>query len=279
MANNTQLNPGNSGDVIATVDIGTFTAYPTTGKAPTGVLYFSTSTGVVPAPVTNANPLGVNVAQVGAAALALGQGTMAGSLPVTIASNQSNLPANVTQISGTALTLGQKAMASSVPVALASDQSAIPVSQSGTWNATINTALPTGTNTIGAVTVPATSTGGKTIGRQVPSTSAGILIKTGATQLFGFYALNYQTTTASAYLKLYDLASAPTTGTSAVTASFHIPPTNFATVNSPAGLWISFGDVTGLQFTNGLGIAVTGALADADTSAPPGQVILDFVYK
>jgi hypothetical protein len=47
---------------------------------------------------------------------------------------------------------GQKAMASSVPVVVASDQSAIPASQSGTWNVIVNTALPTGANTIGAVT-------------------------------------------------------------------------------------------------------------------------------
>lgn len=40
---------------------------------------------------------------------------------------------NLTQVGGSAITLGQKTMANSVPVVLASDQTAIPVSQSGTW--------------------------------------------------------------------------------------------------------------------------------------------------
>ena len=65
---------------------------------------------------------------------ALGQLTMAASMSVAIASNQSNLPTNNAQWGGVATSLGQKAMASSVPVTLSSDQSALPVSQSGTWN-------------------------------------------------------------------------------------------------------------------------------------------------
>lgn len=51
------------------------------------------------------------------------------------------------QVGGVAITLGQKTMAASLPITIASDQSAIPVSQSGTWN--INNisgtiSLPTG---------------------------------------------------------------------------------------------------------------------------------------
>lgn len=110
---------------------------------------------------------------------ALGQTTMANSLPVALASNQSALP--ITDNSGsltvdapvgtpafvrlsdgsaaiTALpitdnsgsltvdstqfpaSLGQKAMAASYAVVIASDQSAVPASQSGTWN--IGTVTP-----------------------------------------------------------------------------------------------------------------------------------------
>lgn len=166
-------------------------------------------------------------------ATVLGQDTMANSLPVVIASDQSAIPAsqsgtwNINNVSGTVSlptgaatettlasidgklnSLGQKAMAASAPVVLASDQSAIPVTdnggsltvdgtvaatQSGTWNITnisgtvslptgaatettldaiktavelidnavsgselqvdVVAALPTGTNTIGAVNV------------------------------------------------------------------------------------------------------------------------------
>lgn len=46
-----------------------------------------------------------NVDQIGGAALALGQTTMAASLPVTMASNQGNISTNVAQIAGTAPTV------------------------------------------------------------------------------------------------------------------------------------------------------------------------------
>jgi hypothetical protein len=45
----------------------------------------------------------VNIAQVGGAAIALGQATMAASLPVVIASNQTAVPDNITQMAGSSL--------------------------------------------------------------------------------------------------------------------------------------------------------------------------------
>jgi hypothetical protein len=106
----------------------------------------------------------------------LGQKTMAGSLAVTLASDETPLPVtqsgtwNITNITGTVslptgaateatslaisgklpATLGQKAMVDSLAVTLANDQSALAVSQSGTWN--INNisgtiSLPTGAAT------------------------------------------------------------------------------------------------------------------------------------
>ena len=63
---------------------------------------------------------------------------------------------------------GQQTMANSLPVVIASNQTAVPISdnggsitvdgtvaatQSGTWNVTVNTALPAGTNNIGDVDV------------------------------------------------------------------------------------------------------------------------------
>lgn len=67
----------------------------------------------------------VNLTQVGGDAVALGQGLMAASLPVVLASDQSNVPANIEQIGGGALALGQALMAGSIPVVLASNQSAL----------------------------------------------------------------------------------------------------------------------------------------------------------
>jgi hypothetical protein len=73
-----------------------------------------------------------NLAAVGGSAISIGQATMANSLPVVIASNQSNLPENLTQVGGSALTLGQTTMANSIPVTFASNQSTLTVSSPAT---------------------------------------------------------------------------------------------------------------------------------------------------
>lgn len=58
--------------------------------------------------------------------------------------------ASLSSIDGKLNSLGQKTMAASVPVVIASDQSAVPASQSGTWNinnVTGTVSLPTGAST------------------------------------------------------------------------------------------------------------------------------------
>ena len=88
----------------------------------------------------------------------LGQASMAASVPVVIASNQSAVPVTAT-ISGTpnvAITgpLGQAAMAASVPVVIASNQSAVPVS--GTfWQATQPVSIAATVTIAGTVTANA----------------------------------------------------------------------------------------------------------------------------
>ena len=69
----------------------------------------------------------VNVAQVGGAAIALGQAAMAASVPVVIANNQSNVPTNLAQVGGAAIALGSALGAASVPVVIASDQGNVPI--------------------------------------------------------------------------------------------------------------------------------------------------------
>lgn len=64
-----------------------------------------------------------NIDQVGGSALALGQTTMAASLPVAIASNQGNVPINNAQVSGTAIdTNSGTKSAGTQRVVLATDQ-------------------------------------------------------------------------------------------------------------------------------------------------------------
>ena len=89
---------------------------------------------------------GVNVATVSSTGAVKVDGS-AVTQPVsgTVTANQGGAPwsQNVTQVGGTALALGQTTMASSVPVAIASNQSAIPVTMaSNVLNAANSTTTP-----------------------------------------------------------------------------------------------------------------------------------------
>lgn len=75
---------------------------------------------------SNQSNLPTNFVQVGGVALGFGQAVMATSLPVAIASNQSNVPFNLAAVGNTTFTLGQAIMATSIPVAIASNQSNVP---------------------------------------------------------------------------------------------------------------------------------------------------------
>lgn len=138
-----------------------------------------------------------NLTAVGGAAVTLGQKVMSASVPVVIASDQSNLPVaqfgswtvavsnfpatqpvsgtvtanqggapwsqNLTQIGGAALSEGQKAMAASIPVVVASDQSAIPIS------GTVTTSPPANASTnLAQVGGAAISEGQKAMAASVP---------------------------------------------------------------------------------------------------------------
>lgn len=91
-----------SGDIYA-LSLTTAGALRTDSSATTqpvsGTVAVSSISGTV-AVTQSTSPWVDNLTQVGGSAIALGQTTMSASLPVAIASNQSNLPTNITQISG-----------------------------------------------------------------------------------------------------------------------------------------------------------------------------------
>ena len=104
---------------------------------------------------------------------------------------------NVTEIGGSALALGQTTMANSIPVTFASDQSALPVSQSGSWTVT---ALQ-GTSpwvVSGTVTLSEDMNWG-TVGSNTLRTAAEIGNATGAAD-FNFGAVGAQTLRTAAEL-------------------------------------------------------------------------------
>lgn len=106
------------------------TAAPTYSTGQTSPLSLDTA-GNLRVLTTPSGTQAINVSQWGGVATTLGQKAMASSVPVVIASDQSNLPANITQVGGAALSLGQKTMSASVPVTLASDQGPINVQIGG----------------------------------------------------------------------------------------------------------------------------------------------------
>lgn len=63
----------------------------------------------------------VNLVAVGGAPVALGQAAMAASIPVVVASNQSNLPVNLTQVAGAAVSQGHGVAATAIRVELPTD--------------------------------------------------------------------------------------------------------------------------------------------------------------
>jgi len=141
LANNTQLNTGSGGDIIVDLDLSNFVSYPTTGKLPLSAIYVGASTGSAPTPLSNANPLPVSLQNaIPAGSAVIGAVTQSGSWTVTVSGTSAF---NLSQVGGSAVALGQTTMAASVPVALASNQSALAVSQSGSW-----TVSGTGTFTV-----------------------------------------------------------------------------------------------------------------------------------
>jgi len=124
-------------------------------------------------------------------------------------------------------------------------------------------------------TVTATVTAG-TINPVVPATpyfvnsaasTNGALILTGTSGLQSFYATNTGATVA--FVKLYNKATAPTVGTDVPEMIIPVPAA-VSGVPGVATLPIGF---NGFRFALGLGIAITGAVADTDTTAvAAGQV-------
>lgn len=94
------------------------------------------------------------------------------------------------------------------------------------------------------------------------------LIKGSATQMFGIAVAN--ASGATVYVKLYNKATAPTCGTDTPVRTLLVATaTNYESVRSDYGI----------QFPLGLGICVTGAIGDADTTATAVGAAIDVVYR
>ena len=151
----------------------------------------------------------------------------------------------------------------------------------------INAALPTGANTIGAVNIAASQT------IAVTQATAASLAATVTPVTPTPFALNSAATTnatsvkasagtlftatvsnsgaAAAFLKLYNLATAPTVGTSVPVLTVPVPLSGIVSLNLGH---------SGHRFATGIALAITNLVADTDTTAVAAnqvKVILDYI--
>ena len=97
----------------------------------------------------------------------------------------------------------------------------------------------------------------------IAASTNATLVRSVPTALQGIVAVN--TGTAAAYLKLYDTAAAPTPGAGTPLMTVPLP------VNQPVLL------DTSVAFLSGLGFTITGAVADADTTAAPAGGVVNLL--
>ena len=113
---------------------------------------------------------------------------------------------NQTQVGGSALALGQTTMASSVPVAIASNQAAVPASESGTW--TVQPGNTANTTPWLIQDVPGTSGGTPVCYLAAAASTNATNCKNAAGQVYLYHLEN--TTSTLYYLRMYNLTTAPT---------------------------------------------------------------------
>ena len=138
-----------------------------------------------------------------------------------------------------------------------------------TVNSNIIAALPAGTNTIGKVSAGSSTTGGLTTFTLISAaTTNATSVKATAGTVYSLQASN--TGAAVAFIKLYNLATAPTVGTSVAVKTLILPV--------GGGIVMSTADI-GLAFGTGIAIATTGIATTADVTAVAlAQVVINIDY-
>lgn len=186
-----------------------------------------------------------NIGLVGlaAGAAAIGSVTIGAAIPAganVIGALTANQSVNVAQMGGVATTMGSGVTGAGVQrVVLATD-----------------VALPAGTNAIGAVTAtPATPASTGSLINSAATTNAQN-VKNTAGQLYSVTASN--SGAAAAFVKIYNLNVAPTVGTSAIALTIPVPASS--AINIPLG-------ALGVRFTNGISLAITNLVGEADATA------------
>lgn len=102
---------------------------------------------------------------------------------------------------------------------------------------------------------------------QAAASTNATSVKASAGRLYGIHLFN--AAASIKYLKFYNKASAPTVGSDTPTATYPIE----------AGKRLDLEFIYGIPFATGIALAITGALADADTTALVAlDVVGEFTY-
>jgi hypothetical protein len=151
-------------------------------------------------------------------------------------------------------------------------------------SATIDDALPTGTNSIGTVQPGNTANTTPWLVTDTPATSGGLSkfhlvgaattnatnVKASAGQVYAITAFNLNA--APRYLKFHNTAGTPTAG-SGVTDTYMIP-------GNTAGAGVVLNIDKGIAFGTGIGITLVTGIADSDATAiAANEVVVNIYYK
>lgn len=162
---------------------------------------------------------------------------------------------NLTRVAGAAIAQGNGTAATAIRVALPTDGTGV-------------VGLIAGTANIGAVNPAAAATGGATAAHILSAaTTNSNSIKGSAGTLYTVHALS--TNAATAYLKFYNIATAPTCASDTVLLTYPIVQNVPLAVDMPVGA----------AFSAGIGICITAAAADSDNAAATTGITLSVTYK
>lgn len=96
-------------------------------------------------------------------------------------------------------------------------------------------------------------------------------VKGTAGAVYSIVAVN--TTATLYYLKFYDLAAAPTCASSTVVMTIPLP------ASATGGTPVQVSPVFGIGFANGIGLCITGGIADNDNTNAATGVAVNIVYR
>lgn len=132
-------------------------------------------------------------------------------------------------------------------------------------------ALPSGSNTIGAVGLAASASGGATPYKLISAASTNATsVKASAGTVYSIFGHNVNA--AVRFLKFYNKASAPTVGTDTPVLTLPIPA-------STTGAGFVFTSSVGFAFSTGIAFALTTAVADSDTGAvAANEIVVNLGY-